>query len=43
MTNTMLTIWVVGMLLSLAVMYLMLRLWYTPEDEEVNNSTSTVE
>lgn len=34
MTNTMLIIWAVGTVLSLAVVYGMLRVWYAPEAEE---------
>lgn len=35
MANTMLIIWVIGTLLSMAAVYLTLRVWYAPEDEEV--------
>lgn len=39
MVATMLIIWVVGTILSLVAMYLMLRVWYAPVDEEVDAGT----
>ena len=37
MANTMLVIWFVGTVLSLATIYAMLRVWYAPENETTIN------
>lgn len=37
MATTMLVIWFVGTILSLAAIYAMLRVWYAPEDETTTN------
>lgn len=43
MATTMLVIWLVGTVLSLATIYALLRVWYAPEAEEEEPRRETIE